>query len=180
MLSFVPVTLDLYRTVRRHLHWTLQNLVAFADRTGQCWPSVRTLAAATGQPRSTVSRHLAQLAQEGVIARQRRPGGVYRYVIVARFLPAARGVSQQRDRGVPPPRTEEQAGKKTEGARARFAKSGGELRRDARRARQVAGAAEVVAAIPLLAAAMGSEARRARLFRAGGAAASGKLIPGPQ
>ena len=124
MLSFVPVTLDLYRTVRRHLHWTLQNLVAFADRTGQCWPSVRTLAAATGQPRSTVSRHLAQLAQEGVIARQRRPGGVYRYVIVARFLPAARGVSQQRDRGVPPPRTEEQAGKKTEGARARFAKSG--------------------------------------------------------
>ena len=27
MLAFVPVTLDLYRTVRRHLHWTLQNLV---------------------------------------------------------------------------------------------------------------------------------------------------------
>ena len=73
MLAFVPVTLDLYRTVRRHLHWTLQNLVAFADRTGKCWPSVRTLAAATGQPRSTVSRHLAQLAKEGVIARQRRP-----------------------------------------------------------------------------------------------------------
>ena len=31
MLAFVPVTLDLYRTVKRHLHWTLQNLVAFAD-----------------------------------------------------------------------------------------------------------------------------------------------------
>ena len=46
MLSFIPVTLDLYRTVRRHLHWTLQNLVAFADRTGRCFPSVRTLAAA--------------------------------------------------------------------------------------------------------------------------------------
>jgi hypothetical protein len=60
MLAFVPVTLDLYRTVRRHLHWTLQNLVAFADRTGRCFPSVRTLAAATGQPRSTVSRHLAK------------------------------------------------------------------------------------------------------------------------
>ena len=58
MLAFVPVTFDLYRTVRRHLHWTLQNLVAFADCTGKCWPSVRTLAAATGQPRSTVSRHL--------------------------------------------------------------------------------------------------------------------------
>jgi DNA-binding transcriptional MocR family regulator len=124
MLAFVPVTLDLYRTVRRHLHWTLQNLVAFADRTGRCFPSVRTLAAATGQPRSTVSRHLAQLAAEGVIARQRRPGGVYSYVIEARFLPAARGVSHTRERGVPPAGTEEQAGKKTGYARARFAKSG--------------------------------------------------------
>src|SRR3954464_14010150 len=123
MLAFVPVTLDLYRTVRRHLHWTLQNLVSFANRTGKCWPSVRTLAAATGQPRSTVSRHLAQLAEEGVIARQRRPGGVYAYVIGARFLPAARGVSHRREKGVPPARTEEQLGKKRV-ARAidRFAK----------------------------------------------------------
>jgi DNA-binding transcriptional MocR family regulator len=124
LLPFVPVTLDLYRTVRRHLHWTLQNLIAFADRTGKCWPSVRTLAKATGTPRSTVSRHLAQLAQEGVIARRRRPGGVYSYVIEARFLPARRGVSHRRERGVPPARSEEQAGKKTGYARARerFAK----------------------------------------------------------
>src|SRR5215204_6918747 len=118
MLAFVPVTFDLYRTVRRHLHWTLQNLVAFADRTGRCFPSVRTLAAATGQPRSTVSRHLAQLAEEGVIARQRRPGGCYAYVIAGRFLPAARGVSHRRAEGVPPARTEEQVGKKTGYARA--------------------------------------------------------------
>ena len=121
MLSFVPVTLDLYRTVRRHLHWTLQNLVAFADRTGRCFPSVCTLAAATGQPRSTVSRHLAQLAEEGVIARQRRPGGVYAYVIAARFLPAARGVSHRREKGVPPARTEENPDKKIRYAQARFA-----------------------------------------------------------
>ena len=121
MLSFVPVTLDLYRTVRRHLHWTLQNLISFADRTGHCFPSVRTLAAATGTPRSTVSRHLAQLAEEGVIARQRRPGGVYAYTIASHFLPAARGVSHSRDRGVPPGRREEQVAKKTEGAHARFA-----------------------------------------------------------
>src|SRR3954447_263356 len=123
MLAFVPVTLDLYRTVRRHLHWTLQNLVAFADCTGKCWPSVRTLAAATGQPRSTVSRHLTQLAEAGVIARQRRPGGVYAYVIEGRFLPAARGGSRQRNQGVPLARREEQAGKKTGYAQARFAKS---------------------------------------------------------
>ena len=122
MLAFVPVTLDLYRTVRRHLHWTLQNLVAFADRTGRCFPSVRTLAAATGQPRSTVSRHLAQLAAEGVIARQRRPGGVYAYTIARRFLPARRGVSHSREKGVPPPGREEQTDKKTGYAQARFAK----------------------------------------------------------
>jgi DNA-binding transcriptional MocR family regulator len=124
MLAFVPVTLDLYRTVRRHLHWTLQNLVAFADRAGRCFPSVRTLASATGTPRSTIARHLAQtLAQDGVIARQRRPGGAYAYVIEARFLPAARRVSHQRDQGVPPPGREEQVGKKTEGVQARFVRS---------------------------------------------------------
>ena len=121
MLAFVPVTLDLYRSVRRHLHWTLQNLVAFADRTGKCFPSVRVLAAATGTPRSTVSRHLAQLAADGVIARVRRPGGVYAYTIASRFLPAMRGVSHPREKGVPPARTEEQTGKKTGFARARFA-----------------------------------------------------------
>ena len=56
--------------------------------------------------------------------RQRRPGGVYAYVIAGRFLPAARGVSHQREKGVPPARTEEQADKKTGYARAQFAKSG--------------------------------------------------------
>jgi DNA-binding transcriptional ArsR family regulator len=124
LLSFIPVTFDLYSTVRRHLHWTLQNLVAYADRAGKCWPSVRTLAATTGQPRSTVSRHLAQLTEAGVVKRQRKPGGVYAYVIEACFLPARRGVSHQRERGVPPARTEEQQVKKTGYARARFAKSG--------------------------------------------------------
>ena len=120
MLPFVPVTLDLYRSVRRHLHWTLQNLVSFADRDGKCWPSVRTLAARTGTPRTTIWRHLRQLAEDGVIARQRKTGGVYSYVIDSRFLPAARGVSHQRDRTVPPVRTKENPIKKTERTRARF------------------------------------------------------------
>ena len=64
------------------------------------------------------------MAAEGVIARQRRPGGVYAYFIASRFLPAQRGVSHQRERGVPCTRTEEQKGKKTGYAQARFAKSG--------------------------------------------------------
>jgi len=62
-----------------------------------------------------------KLAEEGVIARQRRPGGVYAYTIASRFLPAARGVSHAREKGVPLAGTEEQAGKKTGYARARFA-----------------------------------------------------------
>ena len=180
MLSFVPVTLDLYRTVRRHLHWTLQNLVAFADRTGQCFPSVRTLAAATGQPRSTVSRHLAQLAQEGVIARQRRPGGVYALRHRGPLPAGARGVSH-REKRVSHRREQKNRQVRKQGRATRAIRQiRSELRRDARRARQVGGAAARLAQVRLLAAAVGPEAGRAGLLRAGRAAASGKLIPGPQ
>lgn len=127
MLSFVPVTLDLYRTVKRHLHWTLQNLVAYADRDGRCFPSVRTLASVTDIPKSTVSRHLAQLAKLGIITRQRRPGGCYAYVIDGRFLPDMRGVSHaepevshQSEKPVPPGPTEEKDSKNKEGGARAF------------------------------------------------------------
>jgi DNA-binding transcriptional ArsR family regulator len=113
LLDYVPVRFDLYRPLRPAVRWTLQNLIAFADRTGRCFPSVRKLAAVTGISKSSVSRHLAILARDGIVTRQRRPGGVYAYTIAARFLPAARQVSHKRDRAVPPVRTEEQAGKKT-------------------------------------------------------------------
>ena len=174
LLSFVPVTLDLYRTVRRHLHWTLQNLVASPTAPDAASPPSARSPRATGQPRSTVSRHLAQLAEEGVIARQRRPGGVYAYVIAARFLPAQRGVSHRREKGVPPAGTEEQAGKKTGYARARFANRGisfGEIPDDRAKweARLRAGA------IPVLAAALGPKPDRAGLLRAAGGAATGFL-----
>src|SRR3954452_14997044 len=61
LLAYIPVRFDLYRTVRPALRWTLQNLVAFANRAGRCFPSVRTLAAAAGVSKSTASRHLAEL-----------------------------------------------------------------------------------------------------------------------
>jgi DNA-binding transcriptional ArsR family regulator len=111
MLAFVPVVFDAYRTVRPALRWTLQNLVGFADRTGRCFPSVRKLAAVAGLSKSTASRHLADLARDGILTRQRRPGGCYSYTIAARFLPAAR-VSHKRDQAVPPARTEENPIKK--------------------------------------------------------------------
>src|SRR4051812_46711564 len=63
-----------------------------------------------------------KLATEGVITRQRKPGGVYAYVIDRRFLPAQRGVSHQRgEQPVPPARTEENQAKKIEGSHRRFA-----------------------------------------------------------
>jgi DNA-binding transcriptional regulator YhcF (GntR family) len=115
LLDYVPVRFDLYRPLRPALRWTLQCLVGFADCTGRCFPSVRKLAQVTGISKSSVSRHLAELARDGILTRQRRPGGVYAYTIAARFLPAARGVSHKRDRAVPRARTEEHSTKKTSG-----------------------------------------------------------------
>jgi DNA-binding transcriptional ArsR family regulator len=113
LLAYIPIRFDLYRSVRPALRWTLQNLVAFADRTGRCFPSVRKLAAVAGISKSTASRHLAELARGGLVTRQRRPGGCYAYTIASRFLPAVRGVSHSRDQGVPLSRTEENPIKKT-------------------------------------------------------------------
>src|SRR5215217_7971599 len=77
-----------------------------------------------GSPGARCPAIWRKLAAEGVIARQRKPGGVYAYVIAAPFLPARRGVSHSREKGVPPPEKEEQTDKKTGYAQARFAKSG--------------------------------------------------------
>ena len=126
MLAFVPAVFELYRPLRPHLRWTLQSLVAFADRAGRCFPSVRKLAAFAGLSKSAVSRHLRDLAECGVIIRKRRPGSVYEYEIDLRFLPRAL-VSRLRAAGVP-----QQAGQETDLSkqtrearrRARFAKPG--------------------------------------------------------
>lgn len=113
MLAYVPVRFDLYSGVAPRLRWTLMNLVAFADRAGKCWPSVRKLATVTGLGKSTVSRHLAALERSGVVTRRRRPGGCYSYVIDSRFLPASREVSRKPARPVPERRTEGNAREKS-------------------------------------------------------------------
>src|SRR4051794_18069406 len=97
----------MYRPLKPYLRWTLQCLVGFADHSGKCFPSVRKLSEVSDIPRSTVSRHLAELVKCGAITRTRRPGGVYTYQIDARFLPAAR-VSHARKAAVPSARREEQ------------------------------------------------------------------------
>ena len=113
MLDYVPIRFDLYRPLRPALRWTLQCLVGFADRSGKCFPSVRKLAVVTGISKSSVSRHLAALARDGIVTRQRRPGGCYANIIAAQFLPAARQVSHKRYRAVPRARTKENSIKKT-------------------------------------------------------------------
>jgi len=114
MLAYIPVRFDLYRTIRPTLRWTLQCLVGFADRAGRCFPSVRKLAEVAGISKSSISRHLAELAQNGIVTRHRRPGGCYAYTLNSRFLPAAREVSHKCNRAVPSLRTEENPTKKTE------------------------------------------------------------------
>jgi hypothetical protein len=115
MLDYVPVSFAVYRPLKAHLRWTLQNLVGFADHAGKCFPSLRTLAAVTGIPKSTIGRHLAQLVTCSAISRKRRPGGGYIYQIDARFLPANR-VSHARKSAVPRGvRLEEKTGKKKAG-----------------------------------------------------------------
>lgn len=103
MLTYVPVNFDAYRRIRRHLHWTLQCLVGFADRDGRCFPSIRKLGEVAGLSKSTAGRHLAELERCGALSRKRRRGGVYIYSIAARFLPLSHG----RSGGVPRARTEE-------------------------------------------------------------------------
>src|SRR4051794_25981483 len=163
MLAFVPVTLDFYRSVRRHLHWTLQNLVAFADRTGRCFPSVRTLAAATGQPRSTVSRHLAQIGQGGHHHTPAAPGWRLRLRDRGPLPPGTtRGVPPAR-RGCPTAENRRTIREENQGRASAIRGAKGQLRRDPRRAQQVGSAAAVLAQVPVLAATVGRQARRGGL-----------------
>ena len=106
MLAYVPVTFAVHRPLKPYLRWTLQCLVGFANHSGRCFPSVRKLSEVSDVPRSTVSRHLAELVKCGAITRSRRPGGVYTYQIDVRFLPATR-VSHARAAAVPQVRREE-------------------------------------------------------------------------
>ena len=147
-----------------------------ARRQGRCFPSVRTLAAATEQPRSTVSRHLAQ---NWPLRALLRVSGA----LVASMPTSSRPASCRPARGVPParsgcPTTENRrTGRQENRVRASAIRQiRGELRRDPRRAREMGGAAAVVAAIPVLAAAVGSEADRAGVLCTAGGARSERLI----
>ena len=82
MLSFVPVTFEIYRPLKPRLRWAMQCLVSFADHAGHCFPSIRTFAVHAGISKSAAGRDLAEAR---LITRKRRPGGVYVYQLPGGF-----------------------------------------------------------------------------------------------
>ena len=101
MLAFVPVTLDIYRTAdAAHLQWTMQSSSASPTAPGdaslRCARSPRSLDC----PRARCPAIWRNLVECGVIARQRRPGGVYDYQIDPRSC-RARGCPTSARGGCP-------------------------------------------------------------------------------
>lgn len=68
--------------------WALTALVRYANKAGECWPTLRALASDLGVSESTACRWLQRLNTFGVFAeRVRRGNGRYRYRIAERFRP---------------------------------------------------------------------------------------------
>jgi len=61
--------------------WLLVRLARYADREGQCFPSMRTLAAGARKSLATICRWLKQLYDKGCFTRSREKGRVYRYTL---------------------------------------------------------------------------------------------------
>lgn len=77
----------------------LIGLKSFADRTGRCWPTLRTLAHAIGMTLSRVQRAVEEMVEAEDLKRRKRPGRSCVYQLAARFL----GLSRQQDSKAPAP-----------------------------------------------------------------------------
>ena len=164
MFAIIAVPFDAFQALPRPEHrWLLTCFSRYVDRAGTAFPSLRQLAADARMSLASVSRRMAELARLEVFHRERKPGGRYRYVLAEAYRPrwpgrAALGVPAA-ERGVSRAGTQEvEPTKQAEGARRAIRQSQGQLRRDIRRAGQMGRPAAVVAAIALLAAALGPEA----------------------
>lgn len=80
----------------------LAGLLAFADRAGKCWPSLRTLAELVGLKLSRVHRAIAEMESDGILTRTRRGAGTL-YQLAERFVwQAIRPKSAERPKtGIP-------------------------------------------------------------------------------
>lgn len=88
MLQNVSVPVAALAAIKPRHCPVLLGLLAFADRDGKCWPSLRKLAEVTGLTLSKVQRAVAELVEAGHIKRRsrgRRRSAIYQ--ITGRFLP---------------------------------------------------------------------------------------------
>ena len=103
-------------------------LLRYANKAGECWPTLRQLAVDIGKSEATVCRAMRRLADDyGCFTeRTRRGNGRYRYRIAERFLPRWPSQSSDcttvQDGLAPSARQEAKPVKQTRDSLARFAK----------------------------------------------------------
>ena len=129
MFAIIAIPFEAYAALPRPEHrWLLACLARYTDRAGECWPSMRQLAADARMSLSTVSRRLQEMADLAVFQRTRKGVGRYVYQLAEAYRPRWPGRVSQAKHRVSPGETPEQANpsKQKEGARtrARFARSG--------------------------------------------------------
>jgi len=121
MLRYTPYVFDLNAGLPRYLRDSAHRMISFANRSGECWFSVRTFGRVAGLSKSSASRHLALLTRPEYAFAGRRwvPGVGYLYRIEPHWL--ARGaVSHGRAPGVPRVRTKEESAKNKGDFRIRY------------------------------------------------------------
>ena len=129
MFSIIAVPFDAFQALPRAEHrWLATCLARYADRAGECWPTMRQLAADARMSLSTVCRRLGEMADLAVFHRERKGVGRYRYTLAEAYRPRwpgrVSGLKHRVSQGETPEQVEPT--KQREGARARvrFAKSG--------------------------------------------------------
>jgi hypothetical protein len=114
MAQIIPfpraVDCSVFDEIEDPLHYRLMTVLQrFADRDGEAWPAVRTLAELVKKPRSTVHDALAAMEDVGYVAIERRPNRSNLYRLAERF----RRVRPKPDTVSGPDRTEQIVGKPT-------------------------------------------------------------------
>jgi hypothetical protein len=122
LFQIVAVPFEDYAALPSSAHrWLMTCLARYADRSGECWPTMRQLAADARMSLSTVCRRLKEMADLNVFQRTRKGVGRYVYKLAETYRPRWPGrVSAEKRRvsGAGTPGQVEPT-KQVEGARAR-------------------------------------------------------------
>ena len=147
MFAIVAVPFDAFQALPRPEHrWLLTCFSRYVDRAGAAFPSLRQLARDARMSLASVCQRMTELEQLAVFQRQRRPSGRYCYVLAEAYRPRWPGRSGDL-------LNQDAANSESASASCPTIASSGKR-------------AAVVAAIAILAAALGPEADRAGVLRA--------------